>query len=60
MKIIFELWEDNLSVKRLFWDEVNETFKFENKFTLANNFKFYLENSKKNCLTHILNKWKHI
>jgi hypothetical protein len=47
MKTIFDLSEDNLNMKRLFWDEVNETFKFENKFTLANNFKFDLENSKK-------------
>jgi hypothetical protein len=56
MKIKFDLWEDNLNTKKLVWDEVNETFKFENQFTLANNFKLYLGNSKKNCLTHILTK----
>jgi hypothetical protein len=46
MKINFDLWENNLNMKRLLWDEVNETSKFENKFTLANNFKFFLGNSK--------------
>lgn len=44
MKIIFYLWEEKFNMKRLFWNELNEIFKFENKYTLANNFKFYLKN----------------